>query len=78
MYPGVEIHANIIENIVERKFLRRGGIYTHAVVYLILGLVIGVIAATSWGWKLFSIGQGYRRGLKDNQPITGGAKFGGV
>ena len=46
-YPGVAIHANIIDNILKRQFLRPAGIATNTIVFLLLGLMIGGIVGTS-------------------------------
>lgn len=44
--PGVEIHANIIDNILSGRFLRRIGGWTEKAYILVLALIVG--AVTAW------------------------------
>lgn len=45
--PGVEIHANIIDNILSKKFLRRVGEWEEKIYILFLALIIGITASIS-------------------------------
>ncbi len=46
-YPGVGIHANIIESILQDDFLHRAGTPQKCVVLLLLGLMMGGVAGIS-------------------------------
>ncbi len=58
-YPGVEIHANIIDNILNQRFLKRGARQALADLLLILFFGIGVgisLALVSPRWMWFGLG----------------------
>ena len=57
-YPGVEIHANVIDNILHHDFLRRGAQQSLSDLLLILffGIPVGIwIALVSPRWMVFGI-----------------------
>ncbi|HJW85548.1 MAG TPA: adenylate/guanylate cyclase domain-containing protein, partial [Candidatus Brocadiaceae bacterium] len=45
--PGIEIHANIIDNVLSQKFLRQVDGWNEKVYVSLLAIVIGIIAAVS-------------------------------
>ena len=53
--PGVEIHANIIDNILSARFLRRLGLWTEKAYVLVLALVVGAATASTRPYIGFAI-----------------------
>jgi adenylate cyclase len=45
VYPGVEVHATVIDNILREDFLRRVGTFTVLLYMLVLNLICGVVAS---------------------------------
>jgi adenylate cyclase len=59
-YPGVEIHANVIDNILNRGFLKRGPkqALTDALLILFFGIPLGIwmaLASPRWMWFGFGL-----------------------
>ena len=58
-YPGVEIHANIIDNILNQRFLKRGikQLEADALLILVFGIPLGIwMALVSPRWMWFGLG----------------------
>ena len=53
--PGVEIHANIIDNILSARFLRQLGGWTEKAYILVLALIVGLAAASTGPYIGFTV-----------------------
>lgn len=45
VYPGVEVHATVIDNIMQETFLRRAGVLTVLLYVLVINLLCGIVAS---------------------------------
>jgi len=57
-YPGVEIHANVIDNILNQRFLKHGfrQALTDALLILFFGIPLGIwMALVSPRWMWFGV-----------------------
>ncbi len=58
-YPGVEIHANVVDNILNQRFLKRGAkqALTDVLLIFAFGIPLGIwMALVSPRWMLFGLG----------------------
>ncbi len=74
-YPGVEIHANVIDNILNQRFLKRGAKQALADVLLIFlfGIPVGIwMALVSPRWMWFGLGLLLPLAAADYRTFLGG------
>lgn len=57
IYPGVEMHANIIDNILSNSFLQRPPFYVNLLIMVFLSLLIGLFVPklTPFGGAIFAL-----------------------